>query len=186
MALQASREIELQQDVVDLARLDPCTAHDLVDIDRTWPKGFQDLAAFALDNFGKRAGISWSSLEESSVWVPPAGLPRMGARASTMSPATVTSVAPCLRKLFVSAARGSSGIPSTVNTSRPCWPAKRAVMSEPDRWAAATTSTPMPMHEINRLRRGKSFARGVWPGVRSLMRRRRSPIASWSTAFSGG
>ena len=55
---------------------------------------------------GSGRGISWSSLEESSVWVPPAGLPRMGARASTMSPATVTSVASCLRKLFVSAARG--------------------------------------------------------------------------------
>jgi len=56
MALQASREIELQQDDVDIARLDLCKANDLVDIDRTWPKGFQDSAAFALDNFGKRAG----------------------------------------------------------------------------------------------------------------------------------
>jgi len=56
MALQASREIELRQDDVDLARLDPCTAKDLVDIDQTWPKGFQDSAAFALDNFRRRAG----------------------------------------------------------------------------------------------------------------------------------
>ena len=39
-------------------------------------------------------------------------------------------------------ARGSSGEPGTANTSRPCSSAIRAVISEPERRAASTTTTP--------------------------------------------
>ena len=48
----------------------------------------------------------------------------------------------------------------TANTSRPCSPASRAVMSEPERRAASTMTTPSASPEISRLRRGKSRVRG--------------------------
>ena len=53
-------------------------------------------------------------------------------------------------------ARGSSGDPGTANTSRPCSVANRAVMSEPERRAASTTSD-AERHAPRRcrLRRGK-------------------------------
>ena len=57
-------------------------------------------------------------------------------------------------------ARGSSGEPGTAKTSRPCSPASRAVISEPERRAASTMTTPTESPEISRLRRGKSRARG--------------------------
>jgi hypothetical protein len=37
------------------------------------------------------------------------------------------------------------------------------VISEPERCAASTTTTPSEEPEIKRLRRGKSRARGTWP-----------------------
>ena len=64
--------------------------------------------------------------------------------------------APCLIRSLVPAARGSSGEPGTANTSRPCSAAIRAVISEPERCAASTMTTPTEAPEINRLRRGKS------------------------------
>ena len=57
-------------------------------------------------------------------------------------------------------ARGSSGEPGTAKTSRPCSPAKRAVMSEPERRAASTTTVPSARPETMRLRLGKSRPRG--------------------------
>src|SRR5262249_2301919 len=54
-------------------------------------------------------------------------------------------------------------LPGTANTSRPCSPAKRAVISEPERSAASTTTTPSEIPEITRLQRGKSFPRGEKP-----------------------
>ena len=59
--------------------------------------------------------------------------------------------------------RGSSGEPGTANTSRPCSSAIRAVIREPERRAASTTTTPSASPEISRLRRGKSRARGSQP-----------------------
>ena len=67
---------------------------------------------------------------------------------------------PCLMRSLAPAERGSSGEPGTANTSRPCSAAIRAVISEPERWAASTMTTPTAAPEISRLRRGKSAARG--------------------------
>jgi len=44
-----------------------------------------------------------------------------------MSRALVTRHAPCFRRLLVPAARGSSGLPGTANTSRPCSPANSLI-----------------------------------------------------------
>ena len=55
-----------------------------------------------------------------------------------MSSASVTGVAPCLIKLLVPSARGSSGEPGTAKTSRPCSSASGAVISKPERLAAST------------------------------------------------
>lgn len=49
-----------------------------------------------------------------------------------MSRADVTRPAPCFKRLLVPAERGSSGLPGTANTSRPCSPAKQAVIREPE------------------------------------------------------
>ena len=54
------------------------------------------------------------------------------------------------------------------NTSRPCSPAMRAVISVPERRAASTTTTPIDKPEMMRLRRGKSWPRGWNPGGISL------------------
>ena len=87
------------------------------------------------------------------------------------SAASVTSVAPCLIRSLAPAARGSSGEPGTANTSRPCSAAIRAVISDPERCAASTTTTPSAAPEISRLRRGKSCARGTWPsGISEIAR----------------
>ena len=53
-------------------------------------------------------------------------------------------------------------------TSRPCSPASRAVISEPERDAASTTSTPRASPDISRLRRGKLCACGGVPVGNSL------------------
>ena len=86
--------------------------------------------------------------------------PRIGSIAAITSPASVTGVASCFSKPFVPSLRGSSGEPGTAKTSRPCSPASRAVISDPERRAASTTTTPSERPEISRLRRGKSCARG--------------------------
>ncbi len=96
---------------------------------------------------------------------------------SMTSLAPVTSVAPSRSSLLVPAQRGSSGEPGTAKTSRPCSPASLAVMREPERSAASTTSTPRLMPEISRLRRGKLSARGTVPGVISVTSTPRSAIS---------
>jgi len=84
---------------------------------------------------------------------------------------------------MVPAERGSSGLPGTANTSRPCSPANRAVISEPDRSAASTTTTPSEIPEFRQLWRGESFPRGEKPGARSLIRSPCSPIERCSSSF---
>ena len=104
-----------------------------------------------------RGGASGSATAAST------GSPRIGRTTVITSAASVTRVAPCLSKSLVPSARGSSGEPGTANTSRPCSSAKRAVISEPDRLAASTTTMPTASPEMSRLRRGKSRARGSQP-----------------------
>src|SRR5262249_44995033 len=67
-------------------------------------------------------------------------------------------------------------------TSRPCSSAKRAVISDPDRLAASTTTTPAHSPEMRRLRRGKSRARGSCPNGISETR---APFAREAPARSG-
>ena len=83
----------------------------------------------------------------------------------------------------VPSARGSSGEPGTANTSRPCSAASRAVISEPERSSASTTTTPRDRPEMMRLRRGKSracacaprgFPRRCSPARRCCRRARRA------------
>jgi len=69
--------------------------------------------------------------------------PRIGSIAANTSEASVTGIAPCLSNPFVPSQRGSRGEPGTAKTSRPCSPASRAVIREPDRRAASTMMTPI-------------------------------------------
>jgi len=160
-----------------LAHRDAGGPGDLVDIDRARPERADDPLPLALHDVGQGLGDTPSSGADSSGPNGSTGRPRIGARASTMSRAEVTRQAPCLRRLLVPAERGSRGLPGTAKTSRPCSPAKRAVISEPDRSAASTTTTPIEMPEIRRLRRGKSLPLGAKPGLRSLSRSPCSPMA---------
>src|SRR5437868_1343703 len=74
------------------------------------------------------------------------------------SSAPSVRIAPCRSRSFEPRQRGSSGEPGTAKTSRPCSSANRAVISEPERAAASTTTTPRAIPEISRLRRGKCLA----------------------------
>ena len=66
----------------------------------------------------------------------------IGRIASTTSAAFWISVAPSRISWLQPCARGSSGEPGTAITSRPASAASRAVISEPDRGAASTTTVP--------------------------------------------
>ena len=113
-------------------------------------------------------------------------LAQYGVSTSITTAAEVTSVAPSLRSLLVPPARGSIGEPGTANTSRPASSASRAVMSEPERSAASTTTTPSDMPAMIRLRRGKSRARGSQPKAISETRAPPSVIWSARSACSAG
>ena len=80
-----------------------------------------------------------------------------------MSLASVTRIAPSFKSPLAPAARGSSGEPGTAKTSRPISPASLALISEPERLAASTTTRPSARPATMRLRRGKSCARGSQP-----------------------
>jgi hypothetical protein len=114
------------------------------------------------------------------------GRPMIGSTAWMTSEASVVSVAPCLIRSLVPAARGSSGEPGTANTSRPCSAAIRAVISDPERMAASTTTTPSAAPEISRLRRGKSRARGTCPSGISEIAAPVSSNAASRSSCSGG
>src|SRR5262245_42034357 len=107
--------------------------------------------------FGRVSGGLRSSLAARPMG-PGCERPRIGASVSTMSREEVTRQAPCFRRLLVPPARGSSGLPGTAKTSRPCSPASRAVISDPERSAASTTTTPSEIPDISRLRPGKVLA----------------------------
>jgi hypothetical protein len=102
---------------------------------------------------GRGSGVPCASDEASSMDGGSRGRPKIGARVLRMSRALVTRHAPCFKRLLAPAERGSSGLPGTAKTSRPCSPANRAVIREPERSAASTTTTPSEIPEIRRLRR---------------------------------
>ena len=74
---------------------------------------------------------------------------------SRMSCAVSTSFAPSRISLWQPFENGEWIEPGSAKTSRPCSPARRAVMSEPDDSVASTTSTPRARPLTRRLRRGK-------------------------------
>ncbi len=84
------------------------------------------------------------------------------------SSADSVKIAPWRSRLLVPRDRGSSGEPGIANTSRPCSPAIRAVISEPERRVASITRTPRAMpemilvaaREMTRLRHRAGFGLG--------------------------
>ena len=92
---------------------------------------------------------------------------RSSARTRSTSSAPSQSAAPWRIRSLVPLARGSSGEPGTASTSRPCSAARRAVISEPERSSASTTTTASDRPEMIRLRRGKS--RACAPGARRAL-----------------
>ena len=72
--------------------------------------------------------------------------------ASTTSSAFWIRVAPSRISWLQPCARGSSGDPGTAITSRPASAASRAVISDPDRGAASTTTVPTARPAMIRLR----------------------------------
>ena len=87
----------------------------------------------------------------------------IGCSTDTMSAVSVTGVAPCLIRPLVPSARGSSGEPGRRTLRGPAQAHNRAVISDPERFAASTMTTPSDSPEISRLRRGKSRPRGSQP-----------------------
>ena len=71
-------------------------------------------------------------------------------------------------------------------TSRPASPASRAVMSEPERGAASTTTVPSDRPAMMRLREGKLRASGCVPGGCSATSSARAETSSCNSRFSGG
>jgi hypothetical protein len=135
-------------------------ADQLIDIDRAWTKRRHDHLAIALTNVRQRLRrpmlVRGSKLDRRDRG--PAEDRRE--RFQNIARRGDERQAPCFRRLLVPAERGSSGLPGTAKTSRPCSPPKRAVISEPERSAASITTTPREIPEISRLRRGKSLPRG--------------------------
>ena len=81
-----------------------------------------------------------------------ASWPVIGRSPSITSAALWISVAPSRISWLQPCARGSSGEPGTAITSRPASAASRAVISEPERGAASTTTVPGASPAMIRLR----------------------------------
>ena len=118
MSLQLFREIELQQNDMDLAYRHAGGPGDLVDIDRARPKRADDPPPLALRDFGQGFRryplLGGGQLRAERFDRAPED---RSARASTMSRALVTRQAPCLRRLLVPVECGSRGLPGTAKTS---------------------------------------------------------------------
>ncbi len=71
----------------------------------------------------------------------------IGCSTLTMSAVSVTGRRALLYQAVGASARGSSGEPGTAKTSWPCAAASRAVISEPERFAPSTMTTPRSQHE---------------------------------------
>ena len=76
--------------------------------------------------------------------------------------------------------------PGTAKTSRPKSEARRAVISEPERREASTTTTPDESPAMIRLRIGKFWGRGSMPGGYSESSRWSSASFSRSRRCSRG
>ena len=97
-----------------------------------------------------------------------AGGATAGRRSSSRTSCAVsTSFAPSRISWWQPFENGEWIEPGIANTSRPCSPARRAVMSEPDDSVASTTSTPRARPLMRRLRRGKFCFSGGVPGANS-------------------
>ena len=101
-----------------------------------------------------------------------ASLPRrfhaIAGNSSRMSAALSTSFAPCLIRAWQPRDVGEWIDPGIANTSRPASAARRAVMSEPDRTAASTTSVPRARPAMMRFLIGKFSGSAVVPIANSL------------------
>jgi hypothetical protein len=156
VALHPAGDFEVQQHRAHDRWRCPRQPHQIVDRHRRRSEQADDAGALVVAGFDvERTGpFPRSSIGTSKL------RPRIGTSAAITSSASVTMIAPCFSSPLVPSARGSSGEPGTANTSRPCSPASRAVINEPERRAASTITTPAGRPDIRRLRRGKSRARG--------------------------
>ncbi|MNI63918.1 hypothetical protein D3C73_1193300 [compost metagenome] len=105
---------------------------------------------------------------------------------SKISSAQVTSFAPCLIRSSAPRLLGEVMGPGTANTSLPASNAASAVISEPLRESASTTSVPSVSPAIIRLRCGNSPGWLFVPGGYSLSTSPLCEISRSSTRFSGG
>ena len=105
--------------------------------------------------------------------------------AASTSSGVSTSAAPSLMSRWQPRASALCMEPGTASTSRPCSPARRAVMSDPERAAASITSTPSESPDISRLRCGKFSASGGMPGGNSETSAPRAAMAAASCSVFG-
>ena len=113
-------------------------ADDFVDRHRRRAERLEDLGAVVLAGRRRRRKVGRILERRHDLG---ARIPASGAIALEISAASVTSVAPCLSNPLVPSARGSIGEPGTAKTSRLCSGQAR-VISEPERFAASTITTP--------------------------------------------
>ena len=106
-----------------------------------------NLAGFRLPIAGRSRGWSIFRFLESGAQDRPQRRQYIGCASVSVAPSRSSRLQPC--------ARESSGEPGTAKISRPCSNASRAVISDPDRAEASTTTVPNAMPEMSRLRRGK-------------------------------
>ena len=109
-----------------------------------------------------------------------AAVPTVGKSSASTSSAPRQRIAPSFRSACVPAEVSEKTEPGTANTSRPKSAASRAVMSEPERRDASTTTTPAESPAMMRLRIGKFCGRGSVPGGYSESRRRSEAMRSFS------
>src|SRR5581483_10733880 len=133
-----------------------------------------------------RRSIGASAASASAARAATRRAPSAGATAPRTSSADVTSVAPSWIRRCDPRWDAASAGPGTANTSRPCSSAQRAVMSEPLRSAASTTTVASVIPLIRRLRRGKWKARGGAPHGSSLTSAPRAAIVAVSSRCHDG
>ena len=102
------------------------------------------------------------------------------------SSTVLISFAPSLINLWVPVESSEKISPGTAKTSRPCSPARRAVMSAPLRFDASTTTVPSVNPLMIRLRRGKFLGFGLTPIGNSEINAPDASIFSTSARFVAG
>ena len=110
------------------------------------------------------------------------------ARPASTSSAPSVRVAPWRIRSLVPRPAGRAASPAPRTPRGPARAARRAVISEPERSAASTTTTPSDRPEMIRLRRGKvaGLRRRCRAASRLTTQRRARRCASSERAFSGG